>query len=75
LSWYGKSPHPHTQKCPQRGEEVEIFSNDGKGTCGNCGFIIYNDNLSSIPWCRYAKDALVKRRTGNLLRGKRDEGT
>jgi ribosomal protein S27AE len=70
LSWYCKSPHLHTQKCPHCGEEVEIFSNDGKGTCGNCGFIIYNDNLSSIPWCRYAKECAGEETYRKLVEGK-----
>ncbi len=38
-----RTPTLSIKKCPQCGEEVEIFSNDVKVACGNCGFVIYND--------------------------------
>ena len=53
-----RTPTLTIKKCPQCGEEVEIFSNDVKVVCGNCGFVIYNDILSCIQWCRYAKECV-----------------
>lgn len=53
-----KTPTLSLKKCPQCGEEVEIFSNDTSVTCGNCGFVIYNDTLSCIQWCKYAKECV-----------------
>lgn len=53
-----KTPTLTIKNCPQCGEEVEIFSNDTQVKCGNCGFVIYNDTLSCIQWCRYAKECV-----------------
>ena len=53
-----RTPTLTIRKCPKCGEEVEIFSNDLKVTCGNCGFVIYNDIQSCIRWCKYAKDCV-----------------
>ena len=41
--------------CPQCGGEVEIFSIDTQVACENCGFVIYNDSLSCVQWCKYAR--------------------
>lgn len=32
-----------------------IFSIDTQMTCANCGFVIYNDTLSCVQWCKYAR--------------------
>ena len=37
---------------------MEIFSNDLKVTCDNCGFVIYNDIISCVQWCKYAKECV-----------------
>lgn len=44
--------------CPQCGHEVEIFSIDTQAKCENCGFVIYNDMLSCVQWCKYAKQCV-----------------
>jgi ribosomal protein S27AE len=41
--------------CPQCGHEIEIFSIDTQAVCENCGFVIYNDTISCVQWCKYAK--------------------
>ena len=41
--------------CPHCGCEVEIFSIDTQVACENCGFVIYNDTLSCVQWCKYAR--------------------
>ena len=43
-----KTPSLSIQKCPQCGEEIEIFSNEVKVTCNSCGFIISNEIYSSV---------------------------
>ena len=35
--------------------EIEIFSVDTEAVCENCGFVIYNDALTCVQWCQYAK--------------------
>lgn len=57
-SVYLKTPTLTIKKCPQCGEEIEIFSNDIEVTCNNCGFVVYNDTLTCIKWCKYAKECV-----------------
>ena len=40
---------------PQCGAEIEMFSIDTQMACEKCGFIAYNDTLSCVQWCRYAR--------------------
>jgi hypothetical protein len=51
-----KTPTLTIKKCPQCGEEVELFSNDVSVQCSGCGFITCNDIESCIQWCRHAKE-------------------
>ena len=44
--------------CPQCGHEVEIFSVDTQVACENCGFVIYNDTLTCVQWCKYARQCM-----------------
>jgi hypothetical protein len=53
-----KTPTLSIRKCPQCGEEIEIFSNDTSVACSICGFVIYNDALSCIQWCKYARECV-----------------
>ncbi len=53
-----KTPTLAIKKCPQCGEEIEIFSNDISVKCGRCGFVVYNDMVSCIQWCRHARECL-----------------
>lgn len=52
------SPNPRfklkEQKCPECGEDMEMFSTDEKTQCPNCGFIIYNEIHACAAWCKYA---------------------
>ena len=44
--------------CPQCGNEVEICSIDTEAVCEQCGFVIYNDKLSCVQWCKYARECV-----------------
>ncbi len=44
--------------CPNCGNIIEIFSIDTEVTCDKCGFVAYNDTLSCVQWCKYAKDCV-----------------
>lgn len=46
------------KRCPQCGNNVEIFSTDISAECDNCGFTIYNDVLSCIQWCDSARECV-----------------
>ena len=50
-----RTPTLHEKVCPRCGSIIEIFSIDTEVTCENCGFVAYNDTLSCVQWCQYAK--------------------
>jgi ribosomal protein S27E len=53
-----RTPTLTIKKCPQCGEETELFSNDVSVTCTKCGFVVYNDIASCIQWCKHARECL-----------------
>ena len=50
-----RTPTLHEQTCPRCGSIIEIFSIDTEVPCDNCGFVAYNDTLSCVQWCEYAR--------------------
>ena len=44
--------------CPQCGNVIELFSVDTEVACEHCGFVAYNDTLSCVQWCQYAKQSV-----------------
>ena len=44
--------------CPRCGHTVEIFSVDTEVVCDHCGFVVYNDKLSCVQWCQYARQCV-----------------
>ena len=44
--------------CPQCGAEIELFSVDTEAVCERCGYKVYNDTLSCVQWCRYARQCV-----------------
>ena len=44
--------------CPRCGNEIEMFSIDTEMACEHCGFVAYNDTLSCVQWCAYAKQCV-----------------
>ena len=53
--------------CPNCGCEVEIFSVDTEAVCENCGTVIYNDTLSCVQWCRYARQCVGEQTYERLM--------
>ena len=53
-----RTPTLEIKKCPECGEEVELFSTDLRAECSNCGFTIYRDLQSCFQWCKYAEKCL-----------------
>lgn len=50
-----RTPTIHEKTCPQCGSIIELFSIDTQVACDNCGFVAYNDTLSCVQWCQYAR--------------------
>ena len=44
--------------CPNCGHEIELFSIDTQMPCEHCGFVAYNDTLSCVQWCQYARQCV-----------------
>ena len=38
--------------------EIELFTCDTQAVCEHCGFVVYNDTLSCVQWCKYAKQCV-----------------
>lgn len=56
----GKPRTPTIQEkiCPHCGSVIEMFSIDTQMACEKCGFVAYNDTLSCVQWCEYAKQCV-----------------
>ena len=50
-----KTPTSTEKICPNCGSVIELFSIDTEVACDNCGFTAYNDSLSCVQWCKYAR--------------------
>ena len=50
-----RTPTIHEKVCPQCGSIIELFSIDTSVACDTCGFVAYNDTLSCVQWCEYAR--------------------
>ena len=53
-----RTPTIHEKICPQCGNVIELFSIDTQVACDHCGFVAYNDTLSCVQWCQYAKQCV-----------------
>ena len=50
-----RTPTIIEKTCPKCGNLIELFSIDTQMPCEHCGFVAYNDTLSCVQWCQYAK--------------------
>ena len=53
-----RTPTLSEKICPQCGAEIEMFSIDTQMACEKCGFVAYNDTLSCVQWCQYARQCV-----------------
>ena len=53
-----RTPTIHEKICPQCGNVIELFSIDTQVACEHCGLVAYNDTLSCVQWCQYAKQCV-----------------
>lgn len=53
-----RMPRLEIRNCPKCGEEIETFTNEASAKCSKCGSVIYNDLLSCVQWCEYAKECV-----------------
>ena len=50
-----RTPTLEERRGPRCGNLIEIFSVDTEAVCERCGQVIYNDALSCVQWCQYAR--------------------
>ena len=66
-----RTPIPAYKKCPDCGEEVEIWSDELKAKCTKCGAMVFReDTPSCIEWCKYAKECIGEEKYNELMGGK-----
>jgi predicted RNA-binding Zn-ribbon protein involved in translation (DUF1610 family) len=54
-----KEPYPEAIKCSACGKETEIWSDEVKANCFNCGSIISRDmQQGCFLWCKHAKECI-----------------
>jgi len=67
-----KHPVPVYKKCPNCGEEVEIWSDEFYAKCPKCGGYVLGDiTPSCVEWCKYARECLGLRRYNRLVEEKK----
>lgn len=60
-----KRPYPEEIKCRSCGVETEIWSDETKALCLNCGAVVSkNIQQGCFMWCKYAKQCIGK---GNVV--------
>ena len=62
-----KTPTIQEKICPQCGNVIELFSIDTQMPCDHCGFVAYNDTLSCVQGCQYAKDCVGEEMYNQLM--------
>jgi len=54
--------------CPNCGHEIELASIDTEQVCEHCGFVAYNDTLSCVQWCQYAKQCVGEEMYAHMMK-------
>jgi len=64
----GRNLRVELYRCPNCEKEVEIFSDEIKVKCRNCGTQVYKDRLPScVDWCASARQCLGEERWHDLM--------
>ena len=69
-----REPRPEYMKCSGCGKEVEIWTDELKATCRNCGTKVYRaQQASCIEWCPHAKECVGPETYERLMAGGAEE--
>ena len=55
-------------KCPECGNDIELFSTDVKVACDNCSFVAHNDINMCVQWCEHAEECVGTEMYNKLVR-------
>lgn len=65
-------PKPLYLKCPNCGNEVEIWTDEFKATCENCKEDVFREEAPScIEWCKEAKECIGEEKYNQLIKQKK----
>jgi predicted RNA-binding Zn-ribbon protein involved in translation (DUF1610 family) len=54
-----RQPKPEIFECPSCGEEVEIWTDEIRGVCSNCGRTMFREGtMSCLEWCKFAQECV-----------------
>lgn len=68
-----RTPTIIEKTCPNCGAEIELFSIDTQMACEKCGFVVYNDTLSCVQWCIYAKKCVGEEMYDHMMKIAEDQ--
>lgn len=68
------TPTLKIKKCPECGAEIELFSNLMITACPKCGFEVYNDTMTCISWCKYAKECVGEELYNQFHKSQEEDG-
>ena len=63
-----RTPEIIEKICPNCGALIEMFSVDTEMACEKCGFVAYNDTLSCVQWCKYAKECVGEEMYNHMMK-------
>jgi HD superfamily phosphodiesterase len=66
-----RQPKPEMFDCPKCGSEVEIWTDELKGTCSNCSTVVlrYQDQ-SCLEWCKLAVNCVGEKAYNNFMQNR-----
>ena len=62
-----RTPTIHEKICPRCGSVIELFFIDTEVACDTCGFVAYNDTLSCVQWCKYARQCVGEEMYNHMM--------
>ena len=68
-----RTPEIFEKVCPRCGQEIEMCTIDTERTCEHCGFVAYNDTLSCVQWCQYARQCVGEEMYAHMMQIKKNQ--
>ena len=68
------TPTLRIMKCPECGNDIEIFSTDVKVSCDKCGHTVYNDINLCVTYCAHAEECVGTELYNKLVRYRDTDG-
>ena len=66
-----RQPVPEIFQCPKCGDEVEIWSDEIKGSCPKCGTTVMREGfMSCLDWCAMGKECVGDATYGRYMSNK-----